>query len=216
METPYLAPAYNGELLPVPQGMTEDNTVGSLSEAQRSVIIGSLLGDGAMRCKTNALIEFNHSIAQKDYVDWKYQHLVDLVGTPPRSRQGNGGRIAYRFVSLSRPELKPFYTAFYSSGRKRVPDWILTPLALAVWFMDDGSKSYRAVYLNTQQFDLESQERLLSMLKEQWGIDATLNRDKTYYRIRIAVRSVDRLREIIGPHLLPQLAYKLPARPCND
>ena len=47
METPYLAQAYNGELLPVPQGMTEDNTVGSLSEAQRSVIIGSLLGDGA-------------------------------------------------------------------------------------------------------------------------------------------------------------------------
>ena len=191
--------------------MTEDNTVGSLSEAQRSVIIGSLLGDGAMRCKTNALIEFNHSIAQKDYVDWKYQQLVGLVGTPPRSRQGNGGRIAYRFVSLSRPELTPYFKAFYSSGRKSVPDLRLTPLALAVWFMDDGCKSYRAVYLNTQQFDIGSQQRLIAMLKEQWGLDATLNRDKSYYRIRIAAGSVPRFRQIIEPYLLPQLAYKLPA-----
>lgn len=191
--------------------MTEDNTVGSLSEAQRSVITGSLLGDGAMRCKTNALIEFNHSIAQKDYVDWKYQHLVELVRTPPRARQGNGRRIAYRFVSLSLPELTPYYRTFYPRGRKTIPDLMLTPLALAVWFMDDGSKSYRSVYFNTQQFDAVSQQRLLKMLKEQWDIDATLNRDKTYYRIRVAVRSVARLREIIGPHLLPQLAYKLPA-----
>lgn len=191
--------------------MTEDNTVGSLSETQRSVIIGSLLGDGAMRCKANALIEFNHSIAQKDYVDWKFQQLVQLVRTPPRSRQGNGGRIAYRFVSLSLPELTPYYRTFYSGGHKTIPDLTLTPLALAVWFMDDGSKSYRAVYFNTQQFDAESQQRLLKILKEQWGIDAALNRDKTYYRIRVAVRSVPRLREIIGPHLLPQLAYKLPA-----
>lgn len=190
--------------------MTEDNTVGSLSEAQRSVIIGSLLGDGAMRCKRNALIEFNHSIAQKDYVDWKYQHLVDLVGTPPRSRQGNGGRIAYRFVSLSLPELTPYYRAFYSDGRKSVPDLTLTPLALAVWFMDDGCKSYRAVYLNTQQFDIGSQQRLIVMLKKQWNLDATLNRDKSYHRIRIAVSSVPRLRQIIEPHLLEQLAYKLP------
>ncbi len=43
----------------------EDNTVGSLSEEQRSLIVGSLLGDGAMRCKANALIEFNHSAEQR-------------------------------------------------------------------------------------------------------------------------------------------------------
>lgn len=195
----------------MPQGTTEDNTVGSLSEAQRSVIIGSLLGDGAMRCKRNALIEFNHSIAQKDYVDWKFQHLSDLVATPPRQRQGNGGRIAYRFVSLSLPELTPFYRAFYPDGRKSVPELTLSPLALAVWFMDDGCKSRRSVYLNTQQFDVVSQQRLTAMLKEQWDLDSTLNRDKSYYRIRIAVGSVPRLRAIIGAHLLEQMAYKLPA-----
>ena len=189
----------------------EGNTVGSLSEAQRSLIVGTLLGDGAMRCKVNALIEINHSAKQKAYVDWKYQQLADLVGTPPKPRNGNGGRVAYRFTTLSRPELTPYFRAFYPNGKKVVPDVTLTPLALAVWFMDDGSKSHRALYLNTQQFELADQQRLLEMLKTQFGIHATLNRDKTYHRIRIAVRSVGRFIELIRPHLLPEFEYKLPA-----
>jgi hypothetical protein len=60
------------------------NTVGSLSEVQREIIVGSLLGDGAMRCKTNALLEINHSFRQAGYVDWKFRHLADLVRTPPK------------------------------------------------------------------------------------------------------------------------------------
>jgi recombination protein RecA len=190
---------------------SEGNTVGSLSETQRSLIVGTLLGDGAMRCKVNALIEINHSAGQRAYVDWKHQLLAELVGTPPKPRNGKGGRVAYRFTTLSRPELTPYFRAFYPNGKKVVPEITLTPLALAVWFMDDGSKSHRALYLNTQQFELEDQVRLLQLLKTQFGIDATLNRDKTYYRIRIAVKSVGRFIELIRPHLLNEFEYKLPA-----
>src|SRR5947207_12743695 len=81
------------------------NTVGSLSEVQHAIVIGSLLGDGSMRCKTNALLEINHSIHQRSYVDWKFGHLADLVTTPPKQRAGNGGRVAYRFVTRSAPAL---------------------------------------------------------------------------------------------------------------
>jgi recombination protein RecA len=191
--------------------MAEDNTVGSLSEEQRSVIIGSLLGDGAMRCKTNALLEVNHCEAQRAYVDWKYQRLVNLVRTPPKARRGNGTRVAYRFVTLSVPELTPFYREFYSGGRKSIPEGlVITPLILAVWFMDDGCKSRRALYLNTQQFATEDQERLVELLSQQWHIKASLNRDKTYARIRISVSSVSRFRDIVVPHLLPGFQYKLP------
>jgi hypothetical protein len=84
------------------------NTVGSLSEVQREIIVGSLLGDGAMRCKTNALLEINHSFHQAGYVDWKFRHLADLVRTPPKVRRSNGKRLAYRFVTRSLPELTPY------------------------------------------------------------------------------------------------------------
>ena len=42
-----------------------DNTEGSLTEKQKQIIVGCLLGDGAMRIKTNALLEINHSLEQK-------------------------------------------------------------------------------------------------------------------------------------------------------
>src|SRR5207237_259700 len=121
-----------------------------------------------------------------------------------------GGRVAYRFVTRSLPELTPYYWGFYQSGRKVIPDVELSPLALAVWFMDDGSRSRRAVYLNTQQFDLECQENLLLLLAEQWGVAGALNRDKTYHRIRLSVMGTARFVDVVAPYVLPQFWYKIP------
>jgi hypothetical protein len=186
------------------------NAVGSLSGVQHEIIIGTLMGDGAMRCKTNALLEVNHSVHQRFYVDWKYRHLEPLVSTPPKLRKGNGNRIACRFVTRSLPELTPYYRLFYESGRKRIPEVKLSPLTMAVWFMDDGCKSRNAVYLNTQQFDRENQLLLLELLEDQWDIHGTLNRDRCYHRIRLSVDSTRKLGDLIGPHLIDRLRYKLP------
>jgi hypothetical protein len=88
------------------------NTVGSLSEVQHAIVVGTLLGDGSMRCRANALLEINHSYHQSGYVGWKYSHLADLVATPPKRRLGNGERIAYRFVTRSLPVLTPYFHLF--------------------------------------------------------------------------------------------------------
>jgi hypothetical protein len=186
------------------------DVVGSLSEVQHQVVVGTLLGDGSMRCKTNALLEINHSAKQRAYVDWKYQQLAHLVATRPKQRRGNAGRVAYRFVTRSLPALTPYYRLFYKNGRKAAPEVELAPLTLAVWFMDDGCRSRSSVYLNTQQFDLMSQERLLRLLREQWSIDGALNRDKQYHRIRLTVDSSRRLAALIEPLMLAELKYKLP------
>jgi hypothetical protein len=182
------------------------NVVGSLSEVQREVVIGTLLGDGSVRCKTNALLEINHSIKQRAYVLWKYEQLADLVATPPKERPGNAGRVACRFVTRSLPALTPYYRMFYANGRKAVPEVELTPLTLAVWLMDDGCRSRNAVYLNTQQFDRASQETLLRLLREQWSIDGALNRDKQYHRIRLTVESSKRLAGLVDPFVLAELS----------
>ena len=50
--------------------------MGSLNQIQESILIGSLLGDGSLRLakgKLNALFEVNHTIKQREYVDWKYK-----------------------------------------------------------------------------------------------------------------------------------------------
>lgn len=184
--------------------------MGSLTEAQQSMIIGTLLGDGSMRKKTNAHLEINHAFSQKALVDWKYDALKHFVATPPTARRGNGQRIAYRFTTRSVPELTPFYDIFYPKGKKIIPkELTLTPLALTVWFMDDGSRSRTSVYLNSQQFTLENQYQLMNSLK-QLQIQSTLNRDKKYFRIRIRVASIPLFRKLVAPYLLREFMYKLP------
>ena len=185
--------------------------MGSLTDNQRAIIIGSLLGDGSMRCKTHALLEINHSIHQQGYVDWKYSQLKNLVRTAPKLRRGNGLRIAYRFTTLSLPQLTPIYREFYREGKKIVPRLELKPLSVAVWFMDDGCKSRTSVYLNTQQFGMASQLALSRMLHRQHNLKTTLNRDKTYFRLRIAVESIERFKQLVESRMLPGFRYKLPA-----
>ena len=145
--------------------------MGSLNQAQKSIIIGSLLGDGTLRLakgKLNALFEANHSIRQKEYVDWKYKQLKKFVLSEPKRRLGNGKRIAYRFTTRSLSAFTKLYHGFYLNNKKIIPDdLLLNPLILAVWFMDDGSKSRSSVYLNTQQFDIENQKKLLKLLDNQ-------------------------------------------------
>jgi hypothetical protein len=157
------------------------------------------------------LLEINHSLKQSDYVDWKYSELRGLVSTKPQKRFGNAGRIAYRFTTTSLPELTGIYKMFYHYGKKIIPDNLkIHPLSLAVWFMDDGCKSYRTIYLNTQKFSVTEQNKLSSLLKEQFDFKVFLNKDKKYYRLRIAVSSVGKFKEVIKPYLLPMFCYKTP------
>lgn len=163
-----------------------------------------------MRCKRSALLEINHSYAQRAYVDWKYHELQSFVSSPPRRRAGNGARIAYRFTTRSLPEFTTLYRSFYASGKKAIPAIAISPLALAVWFMDDGSRSRTSVYFNTQQFNVSDQMRMIDMLKEQHGLRATLNKDKEYYRIRIRVESIAHFKALVTEYVLPEFSYKIP------
>ena len=191
--------------------MQNGNPVGSLSEIQKSLIEGCLLGDGYMRCKTNAHLEVNHSIHQKEYVDWKYQHLREFILTPPKARQGNGRRIGYRFFTRSLPIFTDYFHRYYKNGVKVIPkDVCLNPMTIAVWFMDDGSKSQNSMYLNTQKYTSDEQEYLMSVLKSQYNLQLHLDRDKQYTRLRFPVADSRRLKDIIYPFILPSLQYKFP------
>ena len=189
-----------------------DNTEGSLTQLQKSFIIGTLLGDGYIRRvkgRQNAFLEVNHSITQKEYVEWKYELLKNLTRSGPKSRNGNGNRIAYRFFTRQYPEFTEFMDLFYKNKKKCIPDLILDPMILAVWFMDDGSRcSEYNVYLNTQQFLKEDQYKLLKFLGDM-GLEGTLNRDKEYYRIRFRTSSIPKLFGMIERYIIPSMKYKI-------
>lgn len=186
--------------------------MGSLTQYQRSVVIGSLLGDGYLRKlpgRSDAFLEINHSINQKEYVDWKYEILRDLTRSGPRKRISNGNRIAYRFFTRQVHDLSKLHRMFYFNKSKRIPNIKLDPVILAVWFMDDGSYSRRSdIYLNTQQFTYADQLKLIRML-HALGLSSRLNKDKQYFRIRFLLKSIPKLMELIDKHIIPSMRYKL-------
>ncbi len=205
--------AYNGEAHDIIMG----NTVGSLTQLQRSVIIGSVLGDGYLRIvpgRKNAFLEINHSWSAKEYVDWKFDLLKSICRSGPKKRNGNGSRIAYRFTTRQHPEITELYNLFYQEKRKRIPQTLsLDPIVMAIWFMDDGSRCGKDnLYLNTQQFSLEEQEMFRAKLKEL-NIESSLNRDKIYWRVRIAKRSMDLFYGIVRKYIAPSMEYKMSYNP---
>ena len=187
--------------------------MGSLTQLQKSVIIGCVLGDGYLRKipgRKDAFLEVNHSIKAKEYVDWKYSLLRNICASSPKKRKIDKIRTAYRFFTRQHPEITELYEKFYLKGKKTIPSGVeLNSVILAVWFMDDGSKTKKGdVYLNTQQFDFRSQRRLLHALR-LIGIKARMNKDKKYYRIRILRESIGRFVEIIKPCIIPSMRYKI-------
>ena len=186
--------------------------MGSLTQKERSVVIGTLLGDGYVRKvagRRDAFLEINHTLKAKDYVDWKYSVLQSFSAGIPKVRKGRGTRMAYRFYTRQHPELSDLHKQFYEGGKKQIPSIQLDPLMLAVWFMDDGSRCRdRDVYLNTQQFDVSDQRKLIALLGDM-GLVATMNKDKTYYRLRFLKESVMKLNQIISPYIIPSMRYKL-------
>jgi hypothetical protein len=112
------------------------------------------------------------------------------------------------------PELTVLLNEFYRNGKKIIPDnLVLDPIILAVWFMDDGSRcGPYSFYLNTQQYSLEDQKKIIRKLKEI-GMEARLNRDKSYWRIIFLSSSVGRLRELIADKVIPSMKYKIELNP---
>ena len=164
--------------------------------------------------RSDAFLEINHSIKAKEYVDYKFNSLKRICESAPKERLTNDGRVAYRFFTKQHKELTDLYNQFYKNNKKIIPkDLVLDPAVLAVWYMDDGSKCRdHDIYLNTQQFSINDQKILLYKLR-LLGIDARLNKDKKYFRIRLLKTSIKTFMNIISPYVFVSMRYKLVMTP---
>ncbi len=93
---------------------------------------------------------------------------------------------------------------------RQLLDRELTAFGLAIWFMDDGAADRNQLRLNTQSFSREENLALAEFLHAKFGIAAQLNKDKDRYRLRIGVECVARFIDLVAPHVIPSMQYKLP------
>ena len=180
----------------------------SITPRQREIFIGSLLGDGHLAKTTRGYaFRVNHGLMQKEYVDWKYQELHSLTNSAPNSYKST-----YYFRTVSHHYFDELRDLFYRGEKKIIPENIghlLTPLAVAVWFMDDGTKEGKQARINSQSFTREENRRLSHLLEATLGIKSTINRDKHLFRLRISDQSMSLFRNMVTPHIVPSMRYKL-------
>ena len=196
-----------------------------LSDLQKEVLIGVLLGDGHLETQNGGRtyrLKIEHSFLQKDYVDWLYQIFKEWVTTPPRERTQIVLGVPYNkygFSTLSHGAFRFYAQQFYQNKKKVLPKAIhkwLSPIAMAVWYMDDGSiksNRHRALIINTQSFSIPDLKRLIIIFKDKYGIEMKLRKQSRksieIYQLITTSDTVARFVDIIRPHILPSMHYKL-------
>jgi ubiquinol-cytochrome c reductase cytochrome b subunit len=87
----------------------------------------------------------------------------------------------------------------------------LTPLALAVWIMDDGSKVSKGLKLCTNSYSYSDCLLLVQVLHSNFGLKATIQSTgaSSQYIIYIWKESMDKLRNIVDPFIIPEMKYKI-------
>jgi len=214
-----------GELIPGDRVLSNESA--RLSGQQWQVVLGGLMGDAHLapnlRGRHGVRLRMGHGAKHVDYLDWK----ASLLGNLGQSRSTNAKGAA--FVDLSPlPELGELREVVYwGDGKKHLTDdYIksLTPLALAVWFMDDGSFSERSKGLQNRtagrsgrvEFCVEamseaSRVRVADHLRDTHGIESRLALRGAAQRSYLTLTSEGSrvFQELVAPFVHPSMEYKL-------
>lgn len=193
-----------------------------LSQEQREVLIGLLLGDAHLETQNQGRtyrLKIEQSLKHRDYVQHLYEIFRPWVLTPPQLKEKSSrGHTSWNcwFQTVSHGAFRFYAHQFYIERQRRVPKLIhrwLTPRALSYWFMDDGSmKSSQSegVILNTQSYSISDIHRLVDVLQEEFGLQAKPRRQQEGFQIYISGKSCERFREFVEPYLIASMRYKLP------
>ncbi len=187
---------------------------------QRALLIGLVLGDGHLETQNGRTyrLKVEHSIKQKDYTDWLYQNFREWVNQPPKPRvKGSFGKsiTSYGFTTYTTGFLRFYAQQFYAGKKKIIPvriEKLLTPQALAIWFMDDGSwKSdhHKTYIIHSLGYSKNELVLVAKTLNKKFGINAGIHRQYDKWRIYIYSDSAEKFRKLVEPYMIPSMRYKL-------
>lgn len=203
------------------------------SKFQRSLLIGSTLGDGHLEKRghlKNALFRTEHSVKQIEWLKWKYDNLKPFttsnIWTRDRGRKalmpdGHGKKKLYNIsnvVSMStntHPYLTILHNEFYKNRKKVVPFDFLKEefdlVSMAVLIGDDGSLGANGLIICTDSFMKKEVLFLMDLFKNFFSGKITITINKNDFRIRLcSVHKEDCFIQELYKILPKCMHYKLP------
>ncbi len=191
-----------------------------LTPVQEQVLLGKLLGDGSLVEHDHvALVQWNHRKEDGAYSDWTARALGTLA-TDAQSEcvSGYGTTMVHRNTGVSF-WIKQMFGSMIENGPKKVPAWVadaLTPLAVAFWYMDDGSLTHNEGQEDRAAFAVcgftESDCDVLIRGLARLGVVATFYEAEGYSRLRLSSDNAERLFLLVAPYIPSCMQRKLPER----
>jgi recombination protein RecA len=194
-----------------------------LSTFQWEALLGMLMGDGALsptRSGHGARLRWGHSARQTAYADWK----ASLFANVHVSRSTNAKGAVF-FDAQPVPEFAELREAVCVGGKKVLShDYLkrLTPLSLALWYLDDGSFALRSKGLQrrtaggsgraeicVEAMEPTSRHRLAEYLADTWGIRPKLIDRGGKAILQFPTAETAKLHALIAPFVHPSMEYKL-------
>ena len=182
---------------------------------QKMILYGSLLGDGSIvRGKEDRNCRFSeaHSVKQKDYLLFKHKQLEPFSGKFIEYPRKDGGRDV-KFSTKAHSCFNKIRMMFYDKGGRKIIKLgtlkqITHPIALAMWFGDDGSKEKDSYRIATAAYSIQEIKTLIRWLKDFFNINGYLHKHGKYWYLSIRE---DRMKftKLIKSYLRKGLNYKL-------
>ena len=200
------------------------NRIGPHNTDIISTIFGLLLGDGyaVNRTGEGVIISIKQSIIHKEYLFNLYEffflrgYCSNLIPRMYNRTIKGIDKIysGYEFNTFTFRSFVWIYNSFYKKGKKKLPlnmEEFITPLTLAIWISDDGGWTSYGVRISCNSFTFSEVKTLLNILKFKFNLDCTIQKIylKNKYSLYIKANSIDKLKELVLPHIHNSMYYKL-------
>ena len=159
-------------------------------------------------------MKIEHSLKQVDYVVLQNQRLGFKRTKCERENVFERHIKINWFQTVSDVKLRYYGKIFYKDGKKIIPNNIsklLTPVSMAVWFMDDGSiksKHHKTLLINTQSFSRKEIEFLQKAIEQKFQI-LSFTQAERRLADRISRSRRYKISKIIEPTLQDSMKYKI-------
>lgn len=211
--------------------LRSDLRIGAHDQDVISILIGSILGDSHLERRKGGIgtrIIFEQCNMNVEYIMWFHNFFASrgyMSNIKPklttRIKKDNKVFYQYRVSSYTFTSFNWLHDLFYKDINGQLVKVVstdlykyLTPLSLAVWFMDDGSKTHNTVRIATNCFTYDECLLLCKIIKDKYNIILTVQKSgkNKGYIIYVETSSYSEFEKIIKPYMLPSMLYKLSNR----
>jgi ubiquinol-cytochrome c reductase cytochrome b subunit len=176
-----------GTLNVLPLKIPSNKRIGPHNKNIFEFIYGSLLGDGYLEHHGNGCrLCIQQENSNNGYLIWLHHYLSSLEYTNSKIptikvRIGNNNKLRYllRFKTWTYSSFNPLHQLWYKNGIKILPfniEYYLTPLALAIWIMDDGSRAGKGLKLATKNFTYNECNLLTNILRIKYDLKISIHK----------------------------------------